>query len=166
LCLNSQPRSAEAKDGKAIFATDFSPACEQAYRHFLKTMAPICQEVVIYHDTSLIHELAAYSARWDLNAVAEPTLYEAQEGWVKEQSEKWLAQGERSGMKAVYAQQRGGSGVAQSIAEAALSFDVSLVVMASHEGPFSAALFGSHARQVLRAGEFPVLIYGPAQKSL
>jgi nucleotide-binding universal stress UspA family protein len=158
--LNRHPKPDYSKSNTALFATDFSRHCEQAFTHFLKLASGIVDEVIIYHDMNFIYEMAAYGTMYGLDFPVSQDFVDEQIEWVQQEARKWVDKAQRRGFRATSVIQEKYD-VSRSILNEAKVRGAGLIVLASQSGPMSSIILGSHARIVFRAGEIPVLVYGP-----
>jgi nucleotide-binding universal stress UspA family protein len=158
--FSRHPQPDHAKINIALFATDFSKHCEQAFTHFLKLASGIIDEVIIYHDMNFIYEMMAYGTMYGAEFPASQGFVDEQMQWVREEARKWVGKAQRRGFRATSVIQEKYD-VSGSILNEAKIRGAGLIVLASQSGSISSFILGSHARAVFRAGEIPVLVYGP-----
>lgn len=161
LCLNQNPRPPGASMRKALFASDFGTQSERAFTKFLEEAAGLVHEIVLFHDFTISAELALFGPRWGYTLPSAYGLIEVQLEALEATASEWIAKAQEKGYSAVFAQAKNGAPVSQTILEAARSFLAGWIVMSADLGPFSSLIFGSNARDMIQASEFPVLLYGP-----
>lgn len=163
--LNRHRSPERCEIGTALFATDFSTHCRRAFAHFLKLASGMIDELIVYHDMNFVYEMAAYGSMYGVEFPTSQAFVDEQIRWVREESLRWVAKARRRGFRATpVIQER--YDVSKSILNEARSRGVGLIVLASQAGPISSLILGSRARAVFRAGEIPVLAYGPRQARL
>jgi nucleotide-binding universal stress UspA family protein len=158
--LNRRSKPDHSRPNTALFATDFSKHCERAFNHFLKLAAGTIDELIIYHDMNFIYEMMAYGTMYGSEFPASQAFVDEQMQWVQQEARKWVRKAQRHGFRAMSVIQEKYD-VSRSILNEAKISGAGLIVLASQSGPISSLILGSHARAVFRAGEIPVLAYGP-----
>lgn len=158
--LNRHRTPDSVKIGTALFATDFSKHCQRAFAHFLKLASGMIDELIVYHDMNFIYEMTAYGSMYGMDFPVSQTFVDEQIRWVQEEARRWVAKARRRGFRAAAVIQERHD-ISESILNEAKSRGAGLIVLASQAGPVSSLILGSHARAVFRAGEIPVLAYGP-----
>lgn len=161
LFINKNPRQAGASFQNSLWATDFSKPCEFAFDAFLAQAKGVCKQITLFHDVSLPLEVRAYFAELDFGVPSTPDLLERQINWARQEADSWLHRARRQGFTVQSSVDSGRGEIANGILAAARENASGLIVMASQTGPVGSMLLGSHAREVFRASEFPVWIYGP-----
>lgn len=144
LCLNQVMRPEQARFARTLFATDFSTTSEYGFDHLLHTFAPFVSEIVLFHDTAWEGEFS-YAKRELVGLTAE----------------RWVARARDCGLIARYAPIKDGNALSKNILRAARQHGAGSITMTSEVGPFNALMFGSHARDMIRASEFPLVVFGP-----
>lgn len=160
LFLNQNPRPLGANLQAILWATDFSKPCEIAFQTFLKQARGLCEKLWLYHDVSLPLELSLYFGQWDVGVPPVNDLLESQKTWARQQSSAWLERAKREGFRIEDIVEPAHGTIGNEILSTARLQSVGLIVMASPSGPVRSMVLGSHAREVFRASEFPVWVYG------
>lgn len=160
LFMNKNPRPLGAKFENVLWATDFSKSCRLAYRAFLSQAHGICKDLILFHDVSLPLELSLYFSQWDVGVPPMDDLIEGQTIWAKQQSSRWLEQARKMDFKVQISVAASRGAISNEIIAAARDTSCGMIAMASQMGPVGSMLLGSYARQVFRASEFPIWIYG------
>lgn len=160
LFLNQHPRPKHASSMKVLWATDFSKTSEFAFETFLKQIHGIFDDIILFHDLSLALEITRYLGQWYGVAVNTDEIIEAKRQWANGEATRWVDKIRHNGFKGKSIVESGRN-VSTDILNAARENNVGSIAMASETGPFASLLFGSHAREVFKASQFPVWIYGP-----
>jgi len=144
--------------GAVLFATDFSPNSQAAFRALLASGALSGRSLALLH-------LVTFPVPYGSEAtVYAPTDYLAERtAWAKGEAAKWIEEARNQDCKVTLLVRDGGAGFATGagILKAAADLGAGLVALASTSGPLDRALFGSAAYDVFRDGSRLVLVYGP-----
>jgi nucleotide-binding universal stress UspA family protein len=164
LFLNRVSRPHNASFHRTLFATDFSHNNKRAFQHFLSLGSKFCSEVLLYHELNFSIEFVT-AGMYGAMGVPSPIIGDVigdQTKWAKTEAKKWLRIADKWGVgaKALF---ENGYDLSMSILKEAIDQQAGMIVMAAQSGPLESLMVGSHARQVFRAGELPVWIYGPLQ---
>lgn len=147
-----------AENGPILFATDFSESSRVAFRDFLQAKALEGKRVTLYH--SILFPLAF--AQGESQYVPE-NFFEEEERKARLEAEAWVQDARAAGVAVDLLVRDGGVGTnaGAPILKVAKDLEAEMIVMASASNLVERALFGSSAYEVFRAGQFPVLLYGP-----
>jgi nucleotide-binding universal stress UspA family protein len=148
--------------GRVLWCTDFSVENKLAFDVFRERYKNLVHEIVLYHDLTLPLDLRHAFAHWDAGIPFRTDFFLKQRDRAKEQASLWLKQTNEDGIKGESYVEAGYSTVGTEILTTASEKNVDLIVMVSKCTPLQSVLFGSHAKSVFRANEFPVFVYGPS----
>lgn len=162
LFLNRSEPSPQAMPGRVLWASDFSSYCEKSYFDFLDRAKGLCEDIIIYHDVNFLINLFGYEAVSGVGTSVSMEWIEDQEKWAKQEAALWKDEAIRRGLTATTVV-GGAYDVSRSILKEAQERGAGWIALASQSGPVASLLLGSHARDLIRSGTFPVWIYGPAQ---
>lgn len=162
LFLNRYELPPQAMPGRVLWASDFSSYCEKAFFDFLDRAKGLCEDVIIYHDVNFLINLFGYEAASGVGGSVSAEWVEDQEKWAKQEAALWKDEAIRRGLTATTVV-GGAYDVSRSILKEAQERGAGWIALASQSGPVASMLLGSHARDLIRSGTFPVWIYGPAQ---
>lgn len=154
-------RFEQNKIKRVLFATDFSDYSKHAFRLFLADAKRFGLEVSLFHSVSLP---ASVCSSGDGAPVVVPENYfQEQVEWAKVEATGWIKLAESYGVPAKFLVKDEGFAphTADTIIKFAKQESVGAIVMTSMSGALSSFVMGSVAREVFRANQYPVWIYGP-----
>jgi nucleotide-binding universal stress UspA family protein len=150
-----------AKLQRAIFATDFSDQSRKAFLCFLPKAKRLQLELVLFHSVHLSSS-ALVTGMGAVDVIPED-YFPDQVQWAQHQADHWKHVADSYGVptQAVVRDEGVSSHVGETILAAAKKENAGLIVMASVSGALSSFVLGSVAREVFRANQYPVWVYGP-----
>ncbi len=160
LFLNGKPRPSSASLKHVLWATDFSKTCEYAFGAFLNQAQGICARISLFHDVSLTPGMRAYFAQTDIGVPYLEDSVERQRVWAEQQAQVWQTRARAQGFAADFTVESGHASVAGGTLAVARESGSGMIAMASQVGSVGSMIWGSYAREVFRASEFPVWVYG------
>lgn len=161
LFVNQKSLGRNVRFQRVLWATDFSRDSEEAFDVFQSQFKKLISDIVLFHDMSLQLELRSAFSDYDAGAPFKEDLIQRQTEWAQQRADSWMKTANENGYRTESLLQAGQSKIATEIRTAAIQKEAGLIVMASRSNTFEAVLFGSYAREVFRANEIPVLVYGP-----
>lgn len=161
LFMNQKAMDRKVRFQRVLWATDFSQDSERAFDVFQSQFKKLCSDIVLFHDISLQFELRSAFSEFDPGVPLREDLIRRQAEWAHGQANHWMEAAVENGYRAESMLEAGYSKIATEIMSVAMQKEAGLVVMVSRSNAFEAVLFGSHAREVFRKNEVPVLVYGP-----
>ncbi|HEY8278754.1 MAG TPA: universal stress protein [Bdellovibrionota bacterium] len=153
------PRAA-AKRKTALFPTDFSAAAQEALDAFLPSAEAQRYEVLVFHALTV----PVPSADLSLGGGILPANFpDDQEAWARRRGAETVRRIQSRGVRARFMLEKGimVALVGRAVLDTARREGVRLIAMPSLSGPFTRLVAGSVAQDVVRAGLYPVWVYGP-----
>lgn len=146
------------KISRALFATDFSEACHEAFEKFLPTARDLGARVTLYYKFEYIipGTLDAFTLSAAYAKYMEDDIKEK-----KKLADQWVAEAKKRGVSAEFQLDEKPAFVAEGILKAAKRAKAELIVVAAHSGNVTAALLGSVARRVVRISTLPTWVIHP-----
>lgn len=164
LFLPRRAHSAPASEHRrALFPSDFSAPAREAFNRFLKQASAQRFEVLLFHMLTYPVPPVDVSMMGMTPALPENFLAE-QMNWAQRMGEEWVASAARAGVRARFVLKSSEATVlsARVVLDVAEKEQVRLIAMPSVGGPLHHLMTGSVAREVFRAGLYPVWLYGPS----
>ena len=145
---------------RVLFPTDFSVSSREAFLRFLIQAVRFGFDIVLFHSVSF--PMAAASGLGAV-PVIPPNYFSDQEQWANEEGKKWITLAQSQGITARLIVKNEGviPQTGKAILMTAQEQDVGLIAMAALSGPFTSFGLGSVAKEVFRANQVPVWVYGP-----
>ena len=145
---------------RVMFATDFSDYSKKAYELFLKHVAPLEPEVLVYHVAEYPNMITGMSLT-GVGAYLPETYWKVMRESLISEGEIWVRLAKRAGIRARTILEDGVGDVGASIQRAASGERVSLIGMATMRNDFQKLVLGSITKRIARSPIHSVWILGP-----
>lgn len=155
LFLTRLPQLFEGRNRGALFVTDFSDDSRASFRDFLKTAQELSLRVVLYHQMS--------TGPMSVDGLGNGTSPARQKRWAIDMARRWSKIARKAGVEISFDLQSAGypALLSQAILAAQKRAGTGMIVLTSYGGELASFLKGSTSRDILRANECPVWVYGP-----
>jgi nucleotide-binding universal stress UspA family protein len=149
-----------ARDNHILFATDASPASQEAFKRLINLAKDLKAGITLYHYVKNPIEPIIQSGAFLLGGgwIPVSTYVRDESAQLERELEKMAERARKAGIQTEVLMDSGLEGVTEGVLENAKKKKATLIALAAQSGPVAATLMGSIARQVVRTAECPVWV--------
>lgn len=147
---------------RIIFSTDFSEMSRAAFNRVLDQASKLGARVTLFHCVNFPDGALSNLGMMGMTPYIPPEDYlSGQMEFARKSAADWIKDAAQLGVQVDFVVKEVVPNIDKSILQEAEAIGAGVIALASHSGRVSAAILGSHARQVVRHSDRPVWVFGP-----